>query len=72
MNDANVRTGQCHCGTVRFEATLTDGFNSILRCTCSHCRMRGAVVVTAEMGGIKRVGRNSAAYSASSLDRMAA
>ena len=53
VGDTNVRAGQCHCGAVRFEATLSDGFNSIRRCTCSYCRMRGAVVVMAEMGGIK-------------------
>ena len=53
VDDTNVRTGQCHCGTVRFEATLVDGLNSALRCTCSYCRMRGAVVVMAEMGGVK-------------------
>jgi hypothetical protein len=49
----NMRAGQCHCGTVRFEATLTDGLNTIRRCTCSYCRMRGAIAVSAEMGGIK-------------------
>ncbi len=38
---------------VRFEVSLSDGFNSIRRCTCSYCRMRGAVVVMAEMGGIE-------------------
>ncbi len=53
VDDKNVWAGQCHCGAVRFEATLSDGFNSILRCTCSYCRMRGAVVAMAEMGGIK-------------------
>ncbi len=53
QDDTRVRTGQCHCGAVRFEATLTDGFNTIRRCTCSYCRMRGAVTVSAEMGGIK-------------------
>jgi hypothetical protein len=52
-SNANVRAGQCHCGTVRFEATLTDGFNTIRRCTCSYCRMRGAVAVSAEVGGIR-------------------
>jgi hypothetical protein len=51
LGDTNIRTGQCHCGAVRFEVTLSDGFNSIRRCTCSYCRMRGAVVVMA--GGIK-------------------
>jgi hypothetical protein len=49
----DIRTGQCHCGAVRFEATLSDGFNTIRRCTCSYCWMRGAVVVMAEMGGVK-------------------
>lgn len=52
-SEATIRSGQCHCGTVRFEATLVDGFNSIRRCTCSYCRMRGAVAVMAEIGGIK-------------------
>lgn len=52
-SNTNIRTGQCHCGAVRFEATLTDGFNTIRRCTCSYCRMRGAVAVSAEIGGIK-------------------
>ena len=45
--------GSCHCGAVRFEAKLTDGFNTIRRCTCSYCRMRGAVAVSAEVGGIR-------------------
>ena len=53
VNDTTVRAGQCHCGAVRFEVTLSDGFNSIRRCTCSYCRMRGAVVVSAEMDEIK-------------------
>lgn len=38
--------GSCHCGAVTFTATLTDGFASARRCTCSICRMRGAVAVT--------------------------
>jgi hypothetical protein len=52
-DDADIRTGQCHCGTVRFEVTLSDGLNSARRCTCSYCRMRGAVAVSAELGGIR-------------------
>ena len=51
--ETNIRTGQCHCGAVRFAATLVDGFETIRRCTCSYCRMRGAVLVSAEMGGIE-------------------
>ncbi|RYF31624.1 MAG: GFA family protein [Comamonadaceae bacterium] len=42
----------CHCKRVRFEAVLVDGLNSVRRCDCSFCRMRGAVVVSAEAGGI--------------------
>jgi hypothetical protein len=42
----------CHCGTVRFRVKLTDGFNTARRCTCSCCRMRGAVAVSADVGGI--------------------
>ena len=53
VDDANIRAGQCHCGAVKFEATLSDGFNTIRRCTCSYCRMRGAVAVSAAMGGIR-------------------
>lgn len=52
-DEANIRNGQCHCGAVRFEATLSDSLNTIRRCTCSYCRMRGAVVVSAQMGGIR-------------------
>lgn len=38
--------GSCHCGDVQFTVTLTEGFASARRCTCSMCRMRGAVAVT--------------------------
>ena len=38
--------GSCHCGAVKFTVTLTEGFASARRCTCSICRMRGAVAVT--------------------------
>lgn len=44
--------GACHCGTVRFRVRLTDEFNTVRRCTCSFCRMRGAVAVTAKLGDI--------------------
>ena len=47
-----LMTGRCHCGAVRFDVTLSDSFHSIRRCTCSYCRMRGAVVAVAEAGGI--------------------
>ena len=42
-------TGQCHCGSVRFEARLIGGLENRLRCTCSICRMRGAVMVFTQL-----------------------
>lgn len=47
-----LRTGQCHCGGVRFQVLLADDWASVRRCTCSYCRMRGAVVVMAEGAGV--------------------
>lgn len=44
--------GRCHCGTVQFTVKLTDGLNTARRCNCSFCRMRGAVVVSAQLDDI--------------------
>jgi hypothetical protein len=44
--------GQCHCGAVRFRVRLSDGLHTARRCTCSYCRMRGAVAVSADLGGV--------------------
>ena len=52
MGDGAVRLGGCHCGAVRFEATLVDGFETVRRCTCSYCRMRGGVAASVPKGGI--------------------
>jgi hypothetical protein len=51
MQDGEMEAA-CHCGTVRFRVKLTDGFKTARRCTCSYCRMRGAVAVSADIGGI--------------------
>jgi len=51
--DTKEIDGACHCGTVRFRVRLTDGFRTARRCTCSYCRMRGAVAVSAPAGGIE-------------------
>lgn len=55
MADASRRGGQCHCGAVRFEVELSEGLDSARRCTCSFCRMRGAIAVSAEVGGLQVV-----------------
>jgi hypothetical protein len=44
--------GSCHCGAVRFTVELPFGLASARRCTCSICRMRGAVAVTARVDGL--------------------
>ena len=44
---------QCHCGSVQFVVRLADGFNTIRRCSCSYCRMRGAIAVSAELANIE-------------------
>ncbi|MET0360951.1 MAG: GFA family protein [Sphingobium sp.] len=51
----DVRDAQCHCGGVRFRVRLTDGLNTARRCTCSYCRMRGAVAVSAQLDGLEIV-----------------
>ena len=43
----------CHCKTVRFEVTLSEGFATARRCNCSFCRMRGAIAVSANLSGIR-------------------
>ena len=43
---------QCHCGAVKFTVELTDEFNTLRRCNCSFCRMRGAAAVSAPLSGI--------------------
>ena len=42
----------CHCGAVQFRVRLLDGFDWVWRCTCSYCRMRGAIAVSARLEDI--------------------
>ena len=55
MAGETVVQAACHCRRVRFEVTLADGFDRPSRCTCSFCRMRGAVVVFAARDGVRIV-----------------
>ena len=52
-SDPIALNGACHCGAVRFTAELPLGLASARRCTCSICRMRGAVAVTSTHQGFK-------------------
>lgn len=51
--DVSQTTGSCHCGAVKFTVKLTNGLHTARRCNCSFCRMRGAVAVSADPGGIE-------------------
>jgi hypothetical protein len=50
--DIHEIDGACHCGTVRLRVRLADGLRSARRCTCSYCRMKGAVALSADLGGV--------------------
>ena len=50
--DPIAHNAACHCGAVQFTVRLTDEFNTIRRCSCSYCRMRGAVAASAPLDGI--------------------
>ena len=45
----------CHCGSVRFKVRLPDAFNTVRRCSCSYCRMRGAIAVSVQLSDIEFV-----------------
>ena len=52
-SDPITLDGSCHCGAVKFTAELPHGLALARRCTCSICRMRGAVAVTGSIDGFK-------------------
>ncbi len=52
---AEKLSAHCHCGAVAFTVELSDGFNTVRRCNCSYCRMRGAVAVSSPRSGIEVV-----------------
>lgn len=42
MSDAEVRTGGCHCGAVRYEAKTA--LEPLISCNCSICQKRGLML----------------------------
>ncbi len=46
-------SGSCHCGRITFE--LESALNPAVRCNCSLCRRKGAVMVTAVPGTFRIV-----------------
>ncbi|WP_337918460.1 GFA family protein [Pseudaminobacter soli (ex Zhang et al. 2022)] len=52
FRDLTECSGSCHCGAVHFRVRLSDGLHTARRCSCSYCRMRGAIAVSAEVGDL--------------------
>ncbi len=48
-----VHKAACHCRAVEFELDLPNGLASPRRCDCSFCRMRGAIVASVNLDGIR-------------------
>ncbi len=55
MSEEEWLGGACHCGAVRFRVRLANGFDTLRSCSCSYCRMRGAIAVSARTGDIEIV-----------------
>ena len=43
----------CHCGAVVLELILPDGIVNPLRCNCSICRRKGAIVASVPLSGLR-------------------
>jgi hypothetical protein len=50
--DIKEAGGACHCGAIKFQVRFADGLRTARRCTCSFCRMRGAVAVSADLDSV--------------------
>jgi hypothetical protein len=42
MPEAKTYTGSCHCGRVRYDATLD--LAQVIECNCSHCQRKGLLL----------------------------
>lgn len=52
-SNQQTHKASCHCGAIKFNVRLSDGFNTARRCDCSFCSMRGAVAVSANLNDIE-------------------
>lgn len=50
---AEIKHGSCHCGAVRFEVELRDGFEKVWRCNCTLCRRKGAIMASVPLDRLR-------------------
>jgi len=43
----------CHCGGVEIEVNVPDQFKKLMRCNCSLCKRKGAIMTMVEHGDLK-------------------
>lgn len=48
-----IKKGSCHCGAVEFEVELENGIDGLIRCNCSLCRRKGAVMCPIDIDKLK-------------------
>lgn len=48
-----LHKASCHCGAVQYEVTLANGLENPMRCDCSMCRRRGAIVAAVPLEAIR-------------------
>ena len=52
---SEIRRASCHCGAVQLEVELPDGISNLLRCNCSLCKRKGAVMMAVPLAQLKVV-----------------
>ncbi len=45
----------CHCKGVKIEVEITEPFNKVLRCNCSLCKRKGAIMTMVQADSFKIV-----------------
>ena len=48
-----IKTATCHCGAVEFQITLEDGLQNLMRCNCSLCRRKGAIMAAVPLQSLR-------------------